>query len=115
MYAVINCSNKVEVMDYQTAKRIGQIDIPNCRFIKFAGRYAYVTSYAGPVEINPNYEQIGYVARVDTATLKVVDRCLVGYQPDELEIVDGKILCGQFRRIHGCWRDFGLRTHRVSH
>ena len=78
-------------MDYQTAKRIGQIDIPNCRFIKFAGRYAYVTSYAGPVEINPNYEQIGYVARVDTATLKVVDRCLVGYQPDELEIVDGKI------------------------
>ena len=91
MYAVINCSNKVEVMDYQTAKRIGQIDIPNCRFIKFAGRYAYVTSYAGPVEINPNYEQIGYVARVDTATLKVVDRCLVGYQPDELEIVDGKI------------------------
>ena len=91
LYAVINCSNKVEVMDYQTAKRIGQIDIPNCRFIKFAGRYAYVTSYAGPVEINPNYEQIGYVARVDTATLKVVNRCLVGYQPDELEIVDGKI------------------------
>ena len=43
------------------------------------------------MEINPNYEQIGYVARVDTATLKVVDRCLVGYQPDELEIVDGKI------------------------
>ena len=29
---------------------------------RFAGRYAYVTSYAGPVEINPNYEQIGYVA-----------------------------------------------------
>lgn len=91
LYAVINCSNKVEVMEYETAKRIGQIEIPNCRFIKFRGRYAYVTSYAGPVVIDPNYEQIGYVAKVDTATLKVVDRCLVGFQPDELEIVDGKI------------------------
>jgi len=91
LYAVINCSNKIEVMHYETAKRIGQIEIPNCRFIKFLGRYAYVTSYAGPVMIDPNYEQIGYVAKIDTATLKEVDRCLVGFQPDELEIVDGKI------------------------
>lgn len=91
LYAVINCSNKVEVMKYETAERIGQIEIPNCRFIKFHGRYAYVTSYAGPVVIDPNYEQIGFVAKIDTATLKEVDRCLVGFQPDELEIVDGKI------------------------
>lgn len=91
LYAVINCSNKVEVMDAETAKRITQINIPNCRFIKFLGKYAYVTSYAGPVIIDPNYEQIGYVAKIDTTTLKEVDRCLVGFQPDELEIVDGKI------------------------
>ncbi|MEG0560091.1 MAG: YncE family protein [Muribaculaceae bacterium] len=91
MYAVINCSNKVEVMDSKTAKRIGQIDIPNCRYIRFQNGYAYVTSYAGPVEINPNYTQRGYVAKVDTATLKVVDSCIVGYQPDELEIVNNKI------------------------
>ena len=91
LYAVINCSNKVEVMDAKTATRIGQIDIPNCRYIKFYGAYAYVTSYAGPVELNPNYEQLGYVAKVDTATLQVVDRCLVGFQPDELEIVGDKI------------------------
>ena len=88
LYAVINCSNKVEVMDKFTTKRIGQIDIPNCRYIRFHEGYAYVTSYAGPVQINPNYEQIGYVAKVDTATLQVVARCLVGFQPDELEIVD---------------------------
>ena len=88
LYAVINCSNKIEVMDKYTTKRIGQINIPNCRYIRFHGAYAYVTSYAGPVEINPNYEQIGYVAKVDTATLQVVARCLVGFQPDELEIVD---------------------------
>jgi DNA-binding beta-propeller fold protein YncE len=91
LYAVINCSNKIEVMDAQTAKRIGQIDIPNCRYIRFQGKYAYVTSYAGPVEINPNYTQKGYVAKVDTATLQIVAQCIVGYQPDELEIIREKI------------------------
>lgn len=91
LYAVINCSNKVEVMDVETSKRIGQIEIPNCRFIKFYQGYAYVTSYAGPVVIDPNYEQLGYVAKINTATLEIVDRCLVGFQPDELDIVDGKI------------------------
>lgn len=91
LYAVINCSNKVEVMDVATAKRIGQIEIPNCRYIKFHNGYAYVTSYAGPVEINPEYQQIGYVAKVDTATLEVVDRCLVGFQPDGIEIIEDKI------------------------
>ncbi len=91
LYAVINVSNKIEVMDAQTAKRIGQIEIPNCRYIQFDGPYAYVTSYAGPVEINPDYTQLGFVAKVDTATLQVVDKCLVGFQPDELAITGGKI------------------------
>ena len=31
LYAVINCSNKVEVMNKKNAKRVGQINIPNCR------------------------------------------------------------------------------------
>jgi len=88
LYAVINCSNKVDVMDKFTAKKLGQINIPNCRYIRFHEGYAYVTSYAGPVELNPNYEQLGYVAKVDTATFQVLERCLVGFQPDELEIVD---------------------------
>lgn len=91
LYAVINCSNKIDVMDKNTVKKIGQIDIPNCRYIKFYGGYAYVTSYAGPVEISPEYTQRGYVAKIDTATLQVVDKCLVGFQPDELDIVNGKI------------------------
>lgn len=91
LYAVINCSNKIDVLDKYTAKKIGQIDIPNCRYIRFYKGYAYVTSYAGPVELNPVYQQKGYVAKVDTTTLKVVDRCLVGFQPDELEIVNKKI------------------------
>ncbi|MDL2222090.1 YncE family protein [Parabacteroides sp. OttesenSCG-928-N08] len=91
MYAVINCSNKVEVMNRHDATRIGQIDIPNCRYIRFHDGYAYVTSFAGPVEINADYKQRGFVAKVDTATLAVVDTCHVGYQPEELAIVGNKI------------------------
>lgn len=91
LYAVINCSNKVDVMDRMSVKKIGQVDIPNCRNIRFHGRYAYVTSYAGPVQIDRDYKQLGYVAKVDTATLEVVDRCIVGFQPDGLEIAGGYI------------------------
>lgn len=91
LWAVINVSNKIEVMDAQTTLRIGQIEIPNCRFIKFNKGYAYVTSYAGPVVIDPDYEQLGFVAKINTVTLEVVDRCLVGFQPDELEISVDKI------------------------
>lgn len=91
LYAVINCSNKVEVMRSEDAVRVGQVDIPNCRFISFHEGYAYVTSYAGPVKIDPDYKQRGYVAKIDTATLAVVDTVTVGYQPDQLAISNGKI------------------------
>ncbi len=91
LYAVLSCSNKVEVMDSRTTQRIGQIDVPNCRYICFHEGYAYLTSYAGPVQINPDYVQRGFVAKIDTATLQVVDTCLVGFQPDDMEIVNGKL------------------------
>ena len=91
LYVVVNVSNKVLVLDKRTAKKLGQIDIPNCRFVKFYKGYAYITSYAGPVQIDPDYKQKGYVAKIDTATMKEVDRCIVGFQPDQLDIVNGKI------------------------
>ena len=86
LYAVINCSHKVEVMDAHTLRRIGQIDIPNCRYIRFYGGDAYVTSYVGPVQMDPD-AQLGAVFRVDTASLQITGKCTVGYQPDELEIM----------------------------
>ena len=86
LYAVINCSHKVEVMDLRTCKRIGQVDIPNCRYIRFKGDKAYVTSYVGPVSIDPN-AQLGAIFELDTASLKVTRKVTVGYQPDELEII----------------------------
>ena len=90
LWAVVNCSNLVEVMDASTARHIGQISIPNCRYITFNEGYAYVSSYAGPMEIDPNY-RLGYVARIDISTLQVKDTCVVGYQPEEMVIAEGKL------------------------
>ena len=91
MWAVINCSNKIEVMEARTARRVGQVNLANCRYIAFHEGYAYVSSYAGPVQINPDYEQKGIVVKIDTATLEKVDTCIVGFQPDRLDITGGKI------------------------
>ena len=88
LYAVINCSHKIEVMDLRTCHRIGQIDIPNCRYIRFHEGKAYISSYVGPVNIDPN-AQLGAIFEVDTATLQITNKLTVGYQPEELAILDG--------------------------
>lgn len=89
MYAVINLSNMVEVMNKRTVKHIGNFTVPNCRYIVFYGSKAYVSSYAGPVD--PSKSQLGYVAEIDTTTLKETRRVTVGYQPEQMQIVDGKL------------------------
>ena len=90
LWAVVNCSNLVEVMDAKTARHIAQISIPNCRYIVFKDDYAYVSSYAGPVEVDPNY-RLGYVARIDIKSLQVKDTCVVGYQPEEMVVCGDKL------------------------
>lgn len=90
LYAVINCSHLVEVMDVNTARHIATISIPNCRYLAFDKGYAYVSSYAGPVLIDPN-ARLGYVAKIDTTTLTVKETCVVGYQPEEMVIRDNKL------------------------
>ena len=86
LWVVVNCSNLVEVIDVRTGWHIEQISIPNCRSISFKDNYAYVSSYAGPVEIDPN-SRLGYVAKIDTSSLEIIDTCTVGYQPEEMAIV----------------------------
>ena len=87
LYVVVNCSHKVEVMDARTGVRLGQIDIPNCRYVRFHRGCAYVSSYVGPVLIDPDAPK-GAVYRVDTLSLTVTGKVGVGYQPEEMEIVD---------------------------
>jgi hypothetical protein len=90
LYAVLNASGFVEVMDATTAKHIGVIEIPNCRFITFDNGKAYVSSYAGEVDLSNN-TQVGYVAEIDTASLQVTRTVKVGYQPEEMAIIDGTL------------------------
>ncbi|MDE5658648.1 MAG: YncE family protein [Muribaculaceae bacterium] len=87
LYVVVNCSHKVEVLDAHSGIRLGQIDIPNCRYVRFHRGKAYVSSYVGPVLIDPNAPK-GAVYEVDTLSLAVKRKVSVGYQPEEMEIVD---------------------------
>ena len=90
LYAVINCSNKVEVMDVNTTKRLKVIDVKNCRYITFTNGKAYVSAFDGEVqlgEVSPN----GFVAEIDTATLTITRTVQVGRQPEELAAVGGKL------------------------
>ena len=87
LFAVINLSNYVEVMDAKTAKHIGEIPVTNCRYIDFKDNYAYITSYGGAVGVS----QPGYVVKVDINTLQIVGQINVGLQPDELEIIGDKM------------------------
>ncbi len=90
IYVVLNASHKVDVLDLFTAKKITQIDIPNCRSIRFSEGKAYVSSYVGPVAMDDN-APLGAVYKVDTASFKIEAKVAVGYQPEELEIVGKNI------------------------
>lgn len=90
LWIVVNVSNKVEVTTADSCKRITQINIPNCRYLAFKDGFAYVSSYVGPVKLDKD-APLGMVYKVDTVDLKKKDSVVVGYQPEELCIVDNKL------------------------
>ena len=90
LWLVINCSNKVEVAQADDAVRIGKVDIPNCRYVTFKDRYAYVSSYVGYVYTGSS-SPLGSVYKVDTLSLEKVDSCSVGYQPEEMAVIGNKL------------------------
>jgi DNA-binding beta-propeller fold protein YncE len=89
LYAVINMSDKVEVLDVHSARRIGQISIRNCRYVTFHKGKAYVSSYAAALG-DPN-AGAGFIAEIDTATLQILRTVTVGRQPEEMAIVGDKL------------------------
>lgn len=90
MYAVINCSHKVEVLTPDSARRIAQIDIPNCRYALGHDGNLYVSSYVGMAQIDPTAPR-GAVFKVDTASLTVTGSVEVGYQPEEMTIIGNRL------------------------
>ncbi|MCJ7934383.1 MAG: YncE family protein [Chryseobacterium sp.] len=90
LYIVVNVSNKIEVLDAKTAKRITSIPLQNCRYLTFKDGNAYASSYAGPVDINPKAPK-GKVVEIDTVSLSIKREVTVGYQPEEMEIVGNQL------------------------
>lgn len=89
LYAVINMSDKVEIMDARTTKRLGQVTIPNCRYVTFANGRAYISSYAGAVG-DPDAPE-GYIAEIDTTTFGILRKVNVGRQPEEMAVVSNRL------------------------
>lgn len=89
LWAVMNGSNLVEVMDASTMEHIRAIDVPACRDIAFSGRYAYVTSWAG--NVSDDGDRTGMVYRIDINSLSIAGTVEVGYQPEDIAALDGKI------------------------
>ena len=89
LYAVINCSNLVEVMSVSDARHITKFDVLNGRYITFHKDKAYVSSYAGPVQLGN--KRLGLVLEFDTVNFNETRRVTVGYQPEEMAVVNGKL------------------------
>lgn len=89
LYVVVNISNKVEVLQVKTGKRIGQINLTNCRYVTFNQGRAYVSAYLGKVG-DPKAPN-GMVAEIDTAKLAINRTVEVGRQPEEMAIVGNKL------------------------
>lgn len=89
VYVVVNVSNKVEVLNATTGKRITQVNIANCRYVTFHNGKAYVSAYLGVVG-DPKAPN-GAVDEIDTATLQITRKVTVGRQPEEMAIVGEKL------------------------
>ena len=83
LYAVINKSSKLEIMDAKTTKRLKVIDIEGSRFITFSKGKAYVSAYGKSLN--------GFVAEIDTASFEITRTVEVGRQPEQLAVVNGRL------------------------
>ena len=86
LYIVVNGSNKVEVLEKNTAVRLCQIEVPNCRSLAFWKSKVLITSYNG------------YVGVIDTASLQSgagrvhLDKQIeVGREPEGLAVAGDRL------------------------
>lgn len=89
VYAVVNGSNLVEVMNARTGKHVATVSIPACRSIAFNGNYAYVSSYADPTDTAKVTK--GSVYKVNLSTNQVEATVRVGYQPEGIAYANGRL------------------------
>lgn len=89
MYITVNASNKVEVLNVKDGKKIGQIDLINCRYLMPYQGKMYVSAYFSRIG-DPNAAN-GIVAEIDTTNLKITRTVEVGRQPEEMAIMDNEL------------------------
>lgn len=84
LFAVINGSNKVEVMNVRNALSMGQINVDSPRYIAFDSKeQGYVSSYVSSAPEQPR----GSVVRFDLTTMEITGRVTVGVGPEEMVVV----------------------------
>lgn len=81
MYAVINISEQIEVMNIEDCKSVKRIPLPGKqpRKIAFAGNKAYVSCYDGSV------------VRIDTTTLEIDGTATAGRNPEGIAVANNKL------------------------
>lgn len=89
LYVVVNNSNKLEILDVKTSRKIKQIDITNGRYVTFYKGKAYVSAYFGKVG-DPQAAN-GNIIEIDTVSLQVKRKVDVSRQPEEMAIVGEKL------------------------
>ena len=102
VWIVVNNSGIVEVISAEDEKEIAAIQVPTPRRIAYDDDYVYVTSWAGAF-VDGSYDESynfvvtdsanpkGQVYRIDRKTKKVKGSVEVGYQPEGIGLLEGKL------------------------
>ncbi len=85
LFAVMNGSGLVQVVEAETVELEATIPLRNPRDIAFKGGFAYVTSWGEATFDQGNH--LGTVTKIDLGTMLIVGQCEVGFQPDGLAVV----------------------------
>lgn len=99
LYAVLYGSGLVEVIDATSARHLGTMSVPGCRYIVFQDGFAYVSAYGTKTDENDPPVQ-GYVAKFDLETLEIAGTCKVGLKPEEMVISGGKLYVANARCLN---------------
>ena len=103
VWIVVNNSGIVEVISAEDEKEIAAIKVPTPRRIAYDDNYVYVTSWSGAF-VDGHYDEEshsfvitgsanpkGQVYRIDRKTKKVKGSVEVGYQPEGIGLLEGKL------------------------
>ena len=102
IWILMNASNQVVILNAFDFKLLAIIDIDSPRSIVSDGSYAYITSY-GSATYGSAVPVLGMLYRISTSDYHDFTSLPVGYQPEGLAILDGKLYVansGGYNAVH---------------